>query len=221
MHSDRAQSAPVTGVWGTIIALVNADGSAAHPMGATLTRPLVPARDVADVVHVLCTLHGRQPGIIDFALANNSLAGALPWLEAAAGGFAAERALLAKLASAAGPLPSTPGHAESENAVAAQRHAINMLAQSDRNGCGVGAAIALVLDWAAIRTILNAAAERFGFTPSASTLPDTAATAAMVEALPSSASVDRAMGFAVQQLLAQHRGLWDLLDARASARASL
>ena len=32
-------------------------------------------------------------------------------------------------------------------------------------------------------------------------------------------SAERAMAFGARQLLAQHRGLWDLLEARASARS--
>jgi hypothetical protein len=35
-----------------------------------------------------------------------------------------------------------------------------------------------------------------------------------------SASFERAMSFGAQQLLAQHRGLWDLLEARKAARAA-
>jgi hypothetical protein len=34
-----------------------------------------------------------------------------------------------------------------------------------------------------------------------------------------SPSFERAMSFGAQQLLAQHRGLWDLLEARQAARA--
>jgi len=140
------------------------------------------------------------------------------WIEVALDGFAAERALLAKLASAAGPLPSTPGQAESEAAVAAQRHALDMLAQSDRTGCAIGAAVALVIDWQAMRRVLDAAARRFGITVPACALPLAEETATIVAAASESHAIERAMAFGVQQVLAQHRGLWDLLEARASAR---
>ncbi|MFM9828119.1 MAG: DUF6975 family protein [Sphingomonas sp.] len=221
MVSEPAKIVSVSTPWAVIRALVGADGTATHPLSAVLRRPLIPARDVADVVHAWCLLHGRLPGVIDHALAHDHHPAALAWLETATTGFATERAFLAKLASAGGPLPSTPGHAESENTIAAQRHAVNMLAQSDRAGCAIGAAIALVMDWAAVRLILDAAATRFGVDSPACTLPGDAATAAMVSAIDRTPAIERAISFAVQQMLAQHRGLWDLLDARASAREPL
>ncbi len=218
MASEPAKHASANALWPVIRALVDADGTATHTMSAVLTRPLIPARDVADVVHGWCLLHGRLPGVIDYALAHDNPPAAQAWLGHAAAGFASERAMLARLASAGGPLPSTPGHAESENTIAAQRHAVNMLAQSDRAGCAVGAAIALVLDWAAVRVVLDAAATRFGVDVPPCSLPDSACTEAMVAAIDHTPAIERAMTFAVQQMLAQHRGLLDLLDARASAR---
>ena len=41
----------------------------------------------------------------------------------------------------------------------------------------------------------------------------------VVDALVREMSVERAMLFGAQQMYAQHRGLFDLLEARASARA--
>ncbi len=93
-----------------------------------------------------------------------------------------------------------------------------MLAQSDRTGCATGAAIALVLDWAAVRVMLDAAARRFGVESSASDLPDEMETASLVSALAETPAIERAMALGAQQILAQHRGLWDPLKPRASAR---
>ncbi len=87
-------------------------------------------------------------------------------------GFAAERAYLATLTAAAGPLPSTPGQAETDAALVAQRHAFDMLAHSDRAGCATGAAIALVIDWYAFRDAMDVAAARFGVNAPEMTLPD-------------------------------------------------
>ncbi len=201
-----------------VAALIDADGSHKHPFSHRLASPHVPVRDLADAIHALCMLHGRQPGILDHALARNRQPGIQGWLEVSLDGFATERALLAKLASAAGPLPSTPGQAESESAVVGQRHALDMLAQSDRTGCAIGAAIALVIDWAAMRRVLDVSAHRFGFTPPAYALPLPEETDTIVAAAAEAPAVERAMAFGVQQVLAQHRGLWDLLEARASAR---
>ncbi|MEN2791727.1 hypothetical protein ABC974_19000 [Sphingomonas oligophenolica] len=218
MAFDSAQERRIGGSWGTIAALAAADGSATHPMPRLLAAPYVAVRDLADSVHALCALHGRHPGVIDHALEHSGQSAAQDWLEEAAAAFTEERAYLAQLTAASGPLPSTPGQAESEAAISAQRHALDMLAQSDRTGCATGAAIALVLDWTSIRDTLDVAARRFGIEPSRSILPDGFETASLVSALADTPAIERAMAFGAQQLLAQHRGLWDLLEARASAR---
>jgi len=219
MASNLASSAPQHACWSTIVALNNADGSGLHRMATTLIEPNVAVRDVADAVHALGLLHGRQPGVLDHALARNSLPGSLHWLENALESFGEERAMLARLATAAGPLPSTPGQAESSAAVMAQRHALDMLAQSDRVGCAVGAAAALIIDWHAVRVVLDASAKRLGIEPMASSLPSLENTAAMIVATAQTGGIERAIAFGAQQVFAQHRGLWDLLEARASARA--
>ncbi|QNQ11518.1 DUF6975 family protein [Sphingomonas alpina] len=221
MAFDSAHSVRRDSGWGIIASLADADGSATHPMPRTLGNRHVAVRDFADCVHALCALHGRHPGVIDLAADRNVQPLAQDWLIEAAEGFAVERTYLATLTAAAGPLPSTPGQAESEAAVIGQRHALEMLAQSDRAGCATGAAIALVLDWATIRMTLDAAANRFGVTPPASALPIEAEIATVAASLGDTPGVERAMAFGAQQLLAQHRGLWDLLEARASARNHL
>jgi hypothetical protein len=207
-----------SGSWSVLAALADADGSARHPFVQSMCAPRAATRDLADAIHLLCALHGRHPGVIDHALAHGSTAAAESWLEETAHAFAEERALLARLTAAAGPIPSTPGQAESEAAVTAQHHALDMLAQSDRAGCAIGAAVALVLDWRAIRHVLDAAADRAGFAALPSTLPIDADTATLAATLAAEPAVERAMSFGTQQLLAQHRALWDLADARRSAR---
>jgi len=199
-------------------ALTASDGSARHPWLNRLIAGSEPARDLADAAHYLCLLHGGHPGVIDFAVDHARLPVERGWIEAAAEAFAVERAYLVRIVSAAGPLPSTPGQAESEAAAHAQRHALDMLAQSDRAGCATGAALALGLDWGAIRDVLDAAAHRLGITPPACQLPLPEETVTVVDALVREMSVERAMLFGAQQMYAQHRGLFDLLEARASAR---
>lgn len=219
MDRDPALPSKLATGWSLVAALAEADGSHRHPMFRRLLAKSANPRDIADAVHALCMLHGRHPGIIDNATDRNQLAAAETWFEIARQGFAGERALLAKLASAVGPLPSTPGQAESEAAVAAQRHAIDMLALSDRSGCALGAAMALVMDWHAIRLVLEAAALRLGIKAGSSDLPGPDDTGMIAAAVMSERPVaERAIAFGVQQVLAQHRGLWDLLEARASAR---
>ncbi|MFZ3484698.1 DUF6975 family protein [Sphingomonas sp. 3-13AW] len=205
--------------WSVVSSLASRDGSAGHPQLTALARAACDARDVADAAHYLCILHARLPGVIEHAAAHSDFDFARGWLMDAAAGFAQERAYLVALAAAAGPVPSTPGQANTEAAIAAQRHAIEMLAQSERRGCALGAAIALVLDWPAIRASLDAAAARLTLAPPSPALPEPAATADLITLLAASRGVERAMLFGVEQLLAQHRGLWDLLEARSEARA--
>ena len=221
MAFDSANLARLDGNWSIIAALTATDGSAAQALPHALARRETQMRDLADAVHALCSLHGYKPGVIEHAASRNTQPAAQNWLIHVSAVFAEERAYLAKLAAAAGHAPSTPGQAESEAAILGQRHALEMLAQSDRTGCATGAAIALVLDWAVIRRTLDVAAERFGITPPSFELPGEAEIEGLIPSLDQTPAVERAMAFGAQQLLAQHRGLWGLLESRASARGKL
>jgi hypothetical protein len=218
MPFDTLQVARWGSAWGSLGALAASDGSGSHAYLQRLARNDEPLRDLSDAVHFLGILHGRHPGVIDFAQGHARLGIERDWLEAAATAFAVERAFIAQIIAAAGPLPSTPGHAESEAATAAQRHALDMLAQSDRAGCATGAAIALALDWAVIRDTLDAAAKRLNLVPPRVELPVAEETVTVVDTLLREPALERAMLFGAQQLFAQHRGLWNLLETRASAR---
>ena len=205
----------------TLLALVRDEGTAAHlhPASKALTDGPEAARNVADIVHLLCLLHGRHPGVIDHAAANPGAAEFTPFLASAVDAFAAERALLTKLVVAVGPLPSTPGQSETETTVLAQHHAIAMLANSERAGCATGAAIAVIADWWAIRDILNMAARRLSIDIAPCELPDLATIAQTLRCTLTSVAASRAMLFGAQQIVAQHSGLWDLLETRAAARS--
>jgi hypothetical protein len=203
-----------------LLACVSEQGSAAHPYvtGETLAKGPHAARNLADAVHFICTLHGRYPGVIDHS-ANRCAQPALqPWFNLALDAFAAERAFLARLAVAAGPIPSTPGAGDSEAAVLGQRHAIEMLAQSERRGCALGAALALALDWRSVRSVLDAAAIRFGVDRPDDRLDEPGAVRALADAAAQEPAVERALLFGAEQVLIQHYRLWDLLEARQQAR---
>lgn len=206
----------------TISALLGDEGGKSHPYIAchVFARSRDAGRNLADAVHFITNLHGRQPGMIDLAREKAAGGDVLAWLDAASRGFVQERAYLMQIVVAAGPLPSTPGQAEAEAAVSGQRHALEMLARSDRNGCALGAAMALVLDWRAVRAVIDAAAQRFGVALTPPALPSQRQAMALIDAVGSSA-IERAIMFGAQQLLVQHRGLWDLLEARASARVGI
>ena len=210
---------PLTGA--LLLARLAEHGSAAHPYAASpqLLRAPTAVRDLADLIHYLCVLHGRYPGLIDHAAARAVEPEARAWLANATYAFAGERAYLARLAVAAGPVPSTPGSGGTDAAVLGQRHAMETLALSERRGCALGAAMALVLDWAVIRTCLDSAAARFGMDSPAYPAAGHDEVVRLADSYAAAAPVQRALLFGAQQILVQHHGLWDLLEARQQARA--
>ncbi len=220
MAFGTAQSDRFGAAWAAITALVAAEGSGREDYAAALTAPRAASRDLADAVHCLCLLHGRHPGIVEFAESRTDNAIAAAWLAEAGDAFAQERATLVRLVAAVGPLPSTPGQAETESAIAGQRHALDMLGASDRAGCPIGAAMALLLDWPSLRAVLDAAAARVGIDVPPSTLPSHRDSATVIAALAESVAFERAMLFGAQQMLAQHHAMWQLLESRSVARGA-
>ncbi len=176
------------------------------------------SRDLADAVHMLCALYGRHPGLVELALPGCPAGEVREWLRGASSAFERERLYLVRLTSAVGPIPSTPGSAETQSTLSAQRHAIETLALSERRGCALGATTALVGDWGAVRGVLDRAAVRMGVDVPACSLPDAEAVMAVIDAGVEGVAAERALGFGGEQLLLQNRGLFDLLEARAEAR---
>jgi len=202
------------------LARVSADGCTRHRhLNALLeTSGINSARDLADAVHLLCSVHGRHPSVVELAHRSSDDGAARDWLARAAEGFERERLYLVRITAAVGPLPSTPGAAETEATLSAQRNALEILATSERRGCALGAAAALVGDWWSIRRVLDRAAARAGLDAPAPALPDEASVIAAIEAASDTPASERALAFGGEQLLLQHRGLFDLLEARTSAR---
>ncbi len=178
-------------------------------------------RDLADAVHLLCSLHGRYPGLIELALQRSPKGPVHDWLIRASEGFERERLYVVRLTAAVGPLPSTPGAAETESSLVAARHALETLAMSERNGCALGAATALIGDWWPIRRLLDRAAARVGTEAPAPSLPDESSVVAIIDRGADTPASQRALAFGGEQLLLQHRALFDLLEARAEAREDL
>ncbi len=203
------------------VARVARQGSSDHAHVAALRSASGPeaARDLADAVHLLCSLYGRHPGLVKLALQHCPAGAVRDWLRGASDAFERERLYLVRLTSAVGPLPSTPGSAETESTLSAQRHAIETLALSERRGCALGATTALVADWNAVRIVLDRAAARMGVEVPPCALPNTASVVGVIERGVEGMAAERALGFGAEQLLLQHRGLFDLLEARASARS--
>ena len=224
--ADRKMASPASpatgpGVAQAHLARVADGGCASHPHRLALVHGSGPhaGRDLADAVHLLCSLHGRHPGLIELAGGRSPDPAARAWLNQAAEDFEHERLFLVRLTSSVGPLPSTPGAAETEAGLQAQRHALETLASSERHGCPLGAATALVGDWAAIRQVLDRAADRAGIEHAPPALPEPSSIAQVVDTVGDGIAAGRALAFGAEQLLLQHRALFDLLEARASARA--
>jgi hypothetical protein len=204
-----------------LFASVAENGTLAHAYHSSpqLLKGPQSSRNLADAVHFLCTVHGRYPGVMDHAAARSTDPAARAWLAIALEGFSQERAFLARLTVEAGPVPSTPAAANTQSALLSQRHALDMLAQSERIGCALGAAMALIIDWGRIRGVLNVAGNRFGVEPPSYRLTDTAAIRSLADTVGSAPLVERAMLFGAEQIMLQHHGLWDLLEARQMARS--
>ena len=220
MAINRSVGQPMVSVAEAQLARVAGDGCARHPHLNALLDASGPhsGRDLADAVHLLCSIHGRYPGLIELALQRCPAGETHDWLGRASDAFERERLYLVRLTSAVGPIPSTPGAAESEASLVAARHALETLAMSERNGCALGAATALVGDWWPIRRLLDRAAQRAGIDVPAPSLPDEASVIAVIDLSAESVASARALAFGGEQLLLQHRALLDLLEARAEAR---
>jgi hypothetical protein len=202
------------------LARVESQGCIDHPHRRSLLEASGPSanRDLSDAVHLFCQLYGRYPGLIEIAL-NSCPAGPVrDWLREASDAYERERLYLVRLTAAVGPLPSTPGAAETEATLVSQRHAIETLAKSERRGCALGAATALMADWPSVRAVLDRAADRIGMQKPAMILPAEDSILRVISEGTDGIASERALGFGGEQLLLQNRGLFDLLEARAAAR---
>lgn len=169
---------------------------------------------LADIAHFLNISHGRFPGVIDHAAGKIVDEAAREWLTAATSAFAVERAFLNRLTVAAGPIRRHADQDRVEALLATQHRSFEMLATSDRRGCPAGAAMAFALDWRSTRELLDRAALMLGIEGEACALPSEAETVALADALAGAPAAERAMAFGSEQLLAQQKGLWQLIAAR-------
>lgn len=220
MVGNAARNRESLGIAEAQLARVAADGCGSHAHAVRLQDHDGPstARDLADAVHLFCQIYGRHPGMIEVALGNTPEGPVRDWMMGAADAFERERLYLVRLTSSVGPLPSTPGAAQTESVLLSQRRAIETLAHSERDGCALGASTALVGDWPVIRAVLDRAAHRAGMDIAPSNLPGDSESAALIDEVVVGRGPERALSFGAEQLLLQHRGLFDLLEARSQAR---
>src|ERR1700710_1128495 len=94
-----------------LLASVANHGTATHPYfrSEALSRGPELTRNLADIIHFLCALHGRHPGIVDHAATRTVEPAGRAWLKSAAEAMVDERVYLTRLAVARGPTPRTPG----------------------------------------------------------------------------------------------------------------
>lgn len=169
---------------------------------------------VADIAHFMNVSHGRHPGVIDHAATKIVDEQARDWLLRAVEGIMIERRYLNALTVAAGPYHVHPGQDRVNAVLAQQAKNFELLATSDRRGTAAGAAIAFAVDWMQTRALLDSAAILLGLEPPPSALPSNEQSAIFAQALAPDAASERAITFGAQQLLAQQKGLWQLIAAR-------
>jgi hypothetical protein len=179
---------------------IAASTTRAHPHANRLGAAAKGSPAVADAVHFFTLLHAERPSAATLAAAT----GAGPWASRFAQFFEAERGWLARAAVTAGPARRFE-LSRHEHIVRAQREAMLTLARSERAGCALGAVAALAADWPAVRQALCQGEVARDIDPA---IVDAVAAAA------GSPAARRAIGFGVAQMLAVHRALWDLLEAR-------
>ncbi len=181
-----------------------------------ITNILRPAL-IADIAHFMCVSHGRHPGVIEHAATKILDDEARSWFVQAIDGFIIEREYLNRLTVAAGPIRSHSGQDKISALLAAQAKNFQMLATSDRHGTAAGAAIAFVLDWLSSRALLDSVAAAMSINAPNIALPNLDSCQNFASAIAKSDNLVRAIGFGADQLLAQQRGLWQIVAARHAA----
>ena len=179
-----------------------AAASRSHPHAASVATvaPDHPAR--VEAVHFFTLLHAERPSAATVA----ATADPHRWVARFAAAFEADRSWLAR-AAVAGAAPCRADLTRHELLVRHQREAMLTLARSDRAGCALGAVAALAVDWPTVRVTLSGEVRR--------EVDPQIAYAIEVAAM--SPAARRAIGFGVAQMIAIHRTLWDLLEARQAA----
>ncbi len=172
---------------------------------------------LADIAHFMAISHGRHPGIVDHASGKISDQEARDWMVAAIEGFAAERGMLNRLMVAAGPIHRHTDQDKVTAILATQARSFALLATSDRAGCAAGAAVAFVIDWQMTRPLLECTALALGIDVMPTSLPSTRNSLALIETLSATPAIARAINFGSEQMLAQQKGLWQLVAARHAA----
>ena len=176
--------------------------SRCHPHAARVAAMISDHPALAEAVHFFALLHAERPSVATVAAAVDPH----PWVARFATAFEDERNWLGRAAVKVAA-PRRGDLSRHEMLVRGQRDAMLTLARSDRAGCALGAVAALACDWPALRMVLSRA-------------PVGDLDVSVLDALTAAATspvARRAIGFGVAQMMAVHRNLWDLLEARQAA----
>ncbi|OWV33859.1 hypothetical protein B5C34_10560 [Pacificimonas flava] len=176
-----------------------------------------PNRYVAELSHFLGLLHGETPSVLDIVAASAPQLSRR--LEAACAQLSADRRWLAQLSVKTGHLVELSGLSESEFAVRNLRTAMMTLAQSQRQGCGLGVALGVLSDWPKLRAALDLAgtlAFSAGWPSPETGWPQGARHTLLdeVEGAFAALPTARAVSFGAGQWLQVHAQLLRLVDAR-------
>lgn len=169
---------------------------------------------LADIAHFMSITHGRHPGIIEQAATRIVEQEARGWIIAASDAFVAERMFLNRLTVVAGPIRRHNDQDKVNATLAGQHRSFEMLATSDRRGCAAGAVTAFVVDWLDTRPLLERAALMLGVEIPVCALPSKDQCGALASLLAGTPAQERAFNFGAEQVLAQQKGIWQLIAAR-------
>lgn len=199
-------------------AMLAASGATGHEFVAALSQGRRLSRSTfADVAHLLGLLHGNRPSVFEI-VSQSPLVPSPAWLHAAMRAFAREREVVAQLILITGPPPSRAGQTSVEMSVTATRNALATLAGSDRLGCAIGAAVALLLDWEAISAAVRQIGREFdvNLADRHDEWPSRHESLGAVELAASLPGGERAVRFGFQTLLGQHFDFWNIIQCRAA-----
>jgi len=177
--------------------------------------------DVADIAHILTIVHGSLPTVFELASAHAPSGHLRELLFAASESFQAWRRFLALLTSKAGPAPSCLNDDVHMVSLVQLKHAIQLLASSERRGCAVGAATAMLADWHLTIPPLLSCASRFGIGHHLPSPPQVNEIIAGIEQTEPTTSELRAMTFGASQFYHMDDEIFLHLRARRQARHAL
>ena len=223
MANNRLVDRQMLGVAEAQLARVAGQGSRRPRLSRRAGRGFDPhaARNLADAVHLLCSLYGRHPGLLDMALE--------PQPERPGRRLAAGSGRRLRARAAVRRPPDLRGRPLAEHARRGRdRSRLARPAPRDRNPGQIRAA--RLRAWRRDRLRRRLARRPAdarprggpgrGRMPGRRSCPTTTSIARVIDAASDGPASERALGFGGEQLLLQHRGLFDLLEARAAASAT-